>query len=311
MKKAQSLVKLIFTCGLCFILIGLIILRQDDIITVLNNKVFSGSKKVSIEEYNQYYRNYDFEFVQNVDDFYPSSYQDLLNIYYTFLNSGQVSFSFYCPDKYENCLSDVQRIANNEDILSAINNYVHPYNSFSHIETEYDSLGKVVISIVKNYNADQIQMIEQKIDELYPQLVSSDSVEDNIRSVHNYIINHVRYDSVRGENKTSNYHSDIAYGPLFEGYAICGGYTDLMELFLERMKIKSYKVSSDEHVWNAVNIWNGWYHLDLTWDDPVASDGKDYLENTYFLVNTNNLLKLEKTQHAFTFDLYPELKEAN
>ena len=34
------------------------------------------------------------------------------------------------------------------------------------------------------------------------------------------------------------YKSNIAYGPLFENYAICSGYTDLMELFLEKLNIK-------------------------------------------------------------------------
>ena len=47
---------------------------------------------------------------------------------------------------------------------------------------------------------------------------------------------------------STTYASDIAYGPLFEGYGICGGYTDAMELFLEKMGIESYKISSDQHV---------------------------------------------------------------
>ena len=77
------------------------------------------------------------------------------------------------------------------------------------------------------------------------------------------------------------------------------------------MNIKSFRVSSDDHVWNVLYIWGKWYHLDLTWDDPVASDGKDYLEDTYFLINTDQLLKIERTQHAFNADYYPELKGAN
>ena len=50
-----------------------------------------------------------------------------------------------------------------------------------------------------------------------------------------------------------------------------------MELFLEKMNVKSYKISGEKHVWNAVEINGVWKHLDLTWDDPVASDGNDYL----------------------------------
>ena len=84
-----------------------------------------------------------------------------------------------------------------------------------------------------------------------------------------------------------------------------------MALFLEKMNVKNFKVSSSDHIWNAVLIGNQWYHIDLTWDDPVASDGLDYLEHTYFLLNTSKLLELEKTQHGFNQEHYPELKEAS
>ena len=107
-----------------------------------------------------------------------------------------------------------------------------------------------------------------------------------------------------------SYRSDIAYGPLFEGYGVCGGYTDLMELFLERMQVKSYKISSNQHIWNAVYINGTWKHLDLTWDDPVSMDKKDYLEHSYFLIDTYKLLKQETTQHNFNQEIYSELKEA-
>ena len=83
-----------------------------------------------------------------------------------------------------------------------------------------------------------------------------------------------------------------------------------MELFLERLNIKSYKISSDQHVWNAVYINGTWKHLDLTWDDPVAVDKTDYLEHSYFLIDTNKLLQQERTQHTFNQEIYAELKGA-
>ena len=311
MRKSYQLLKLIFTFGLCLVLVGLIIIRRDDIISIINNRL-SRRNPVNIEEINNYYRTYDFSYVQNVNNIYPSNYQDILNIFYSILNSGQVSYTFYCPYKYKDCLNDVQRIANDEDALSSINNYVHPYNSFSHIETKYDTLGKVTINITKSYSTNQIELINRKIDELYPTLVDSkNTTEDNIKNIHDYIINHTKYDSDKAERDIINYKSDIAYGPLFEGYAVCGGYSDLMELFLEKMNVKSFKVSSEKHIWNAVKIGNGWYHLDLTWDDPVASDGRDYLEYQYFLLTTKQLYEIEKEQHNFIQDFYPELKETN
>lgn len=299
--------KTLATLGLLLIFIGLFLMKKDDINTIIN-KYFKWNNIVTLGDKNEYYRDYDYDFVQNTNNFRPNNYQDLLNIYYTVLNAGKSNFTFYCPNSYDNCLSDVKKLANDQDTLSDINNYVHPYNGFNHIESEYDSLGRVTINIIRSYDDNDIKMITSKIDELLPQLVSNtNSLENNIKNVHDYIINNSKYDSNRSDKGVTSYKSDTAYGPLFEGYALCGGYTDLMELFLERMNIKSFKVSSENHIWNAVYINNNWKHLDLTWDDPVATDGKDYLEYNYFLIDTDQLLTLEQTEHNFNLKHYKEL----
>ena len=302
--------KKLVTLGLLLILAGLIMIRKEDLVTIINTYLYP-NHSVELGEKNEYYRDYDFMFVQNTDDFTPTNMQDILNIFYTVINAGKDEFSFYCPKDYVGCLDDVEELAKDQDQLSNINNFVHPYNGFSHIETEYDTLGRVIIRINKSYRSADIDQINEKVDELYSQLVSDNkSTEENIKSIHDYIINHSKYDSDRSDKNIIKYHSDIASGPLFEGYGICGGYTDLMELFLEKMNIKSYKISSDKHVWNAVYLNGTWKHLDLTWDDPVSADKKDYLEHNYFLINTNELLKQETTQHNFNQDIYAELKEA-
>ena len=299
--------KTLATLGLLLIFIGLFLMKKDDINTIIN-KYFKWNNIVTLGDKNEYYRDYDFDFVQNTNNFRPNNYQDLLNIYYTVLNAGKSNFTFYCPNSYDNCLSDVKKLANDQDTLSDINNYVHPFNGFNHIESEYDSLGRVTINIIRSYDDNDIKMITSKIDELLPQLVSNtNSLENNIKNVHDYIVNNSKYDSNRSDKGVTSYKSDTAYGPLFEGYALCGGYTDLMELFLERMNIKSFKVSSENHIWNAVYINNNWKHLDLTWDDPVATDGKDYLEYNYFLIDTDQLLTLEQTEHNFNLKHYKEL----
>ena len=136
----------------------------------------------------------------------------------------------------------------------------------------------------------------------------NDTKYNNIRRVHDYIILHAKYDTARADRDDKTYESDNAYGPLFQGMAVCGGYTDLMQLFLEKLQLLNYRVSSEKHVWNAVFINNKWVNLDLTWDDPVYDDGHQALEHNYFLISTNQLLKIETTQHSFNFDHYPELR---
>lgn len=309
----KKIARLMFTFGLLLILTGVILIRKDSITTLFNIHFSSNNTKFSIKEVNEYYRDYDFLFVQNISGKVPSNYQDLLNIYYTIINSGKDEFTFYCPkNEYTDCISDIESIANNQTLLSNINNYVHPYNAFSHIETEFDSLGKVTITIERHYSKDDIKKINEKVEEIFNKIYNDKvSPQDNIKAFHNYIIENTKYDSDRSDKNIIKYRSDTAYGPLFEGYAICGGYTDLMELFLEKMNLKSYKVSSYMHIWNVVKINDKWYHIDLTWDDPVLSDGTDSILHDYMLIDTSKLLELEKSQHNFNQDIFLEVKEVN
>ena len=265
-------------------------------------------KDVILTSSNDYTRDYDFNYVQTTDDFTPSDYQDLLNIYYTVLNSGEEEFSFYCPDEYKECLTDIDGLANNQRVLSTINNFVHPFNSFRHLETSYDDYGKVTLKIEHIYSDNDIKLIKAKVKEIESTIwQDSMSDEDKIKEVHNYIINNSKYDSDRSDKNIVNYKSDTAYGTLLQGYSLCGGYTDAMELFLEDMGVKSYKISSENHVWNALYLNNTWYHLDLTWDDPITTDGSDILEYNFFLITTSELEEIEAEQHNYDKNVYSEL----
>lgn len=294
--------------SIVLILAGIGFTYKDDI-THLYNSIFAPYKNVVAPVNNEYYRDYDFEFVQNTNSFTPMNEQDIMNIFYTILNSGQDSFTFFCPDEYAGCMAKIEEFATNQEILSDINNYVHPFNQFENIETEYDTLGRITMNVKKAYDSNEIKLINSKVDELYGELTNPNwSIYQNIKSVHDYIIKTTKYDSGRSDYGSELYRSDIAYGPLFEGWAVCGGYSDLMQLFLERLNVKSYKVSSEKHVWNAVYYNNSWVNLDLTWDDPVTANGKEYLEYSYFLVDTTTMLNNDTTEHTFNYNSYPELK---
>ena len=299
--------KKLLTLGLLMILAGLVMIRQDDIKTIINT--YLSPQKIDLGDKNEYYRDYDFNYVQNTDNFNPSNSQDVLNIYYTVINAGKTEFSFYCPKEYTGCLDDIQRLARNQDMLSDINNYVHPYNGFKHIEIQYTSSGQVDVLITRSYSEDEIKVINEKVNNIYSRIINENSdVIDKIKIVHDYIINNSKYDSGRSDYNMTTYKSDLAYGPLLQGYGICGGYSDAMALFLEKMGITNYKVSSDTHVWNAVLLDGKWYHLDLTWDDPVTSNKKDVLQHEYFILTTEELLSKEVKEHKFDRNIYLEFR---
>ena len=301
--------RLVFT-GILLILLGVTYSYKEDLVRLCNKLFINISKnEVSLGKVNDYYRDYDFQFVQNTSNFSPHSREDILNIYYTVINAGKDKFTFYCPSEYEDCLDEVNYLANDQTLLSHINNYVHPFNGFKNIETEYDSLGKVTISIQKSYTESEIKEISDKLEKIEEQIFNNKATTlDNIKNAHDYIINNSKYDSLRSDENIVNYKSDIAYGPLIQGYGLCGGYTDAMELFLEDLDVKSFKISSENHVWNAVNYNDTWLHLDLTWDDPVVSDGSDVLDNNFFMIDSNKLASLETGQHAFDLTVYKEFK---
>ena len=295
-----------------FLVIGVFticLIYNDEIINYIIENVAELKKEESIIENNKYASKNNYNYIKLTEDFTPNNKEDLKNIYYTILNSGMKEFTFYCPKEYEDCIQDVDYISNNQNLLSNINNFIPVYNSFSNIETEFDSLGKVKINVTHTYTDEQINLLEQKINNIINELITPDMKTDvKIKTIHDYIINNTKYDIDRSDNKVTKYNSDTAYGALIENYAICGGYADSMKLFLDTLNIPNYKISSENHIWNLVYINDNWYHLDLTWDDPVTSDGKDVLEYDYFLITSEELKNMQTDQHVYDSNIYTETK---
>ncbi len=260
-----------------------------------------------IKDGNEYTRNRDYKFVQITDDYVPSNYNEMVNVFYTIFDKGWDEFTFYCDDSYAACLTDLDDISKNQALLSAINNYVHPFNSYSEVKVVYDDYGVITVYVTHIYSKEDIKKINQKVDEIMDENITSNMDDKTkIKAIHDYIIDNARYDVVRKDNGTSSYDSTTINGVLFQGYGICSGYADTMAVFLDRMDIDNYKVSSDTHVWNAVYLDNKWYHLDLTWDDPVSKNGNDSLVYNFFLINSATLLRedTKTTDHNYNLNYY-------
>ncbi len=278
---------------------------RENIILLYNEYFVPIESKVTKLEKNKYYRDYNYTYAKNVDNFIPESKDDLINIYYTIVNSGMDNFTFYCSRKYEDCVNDINDIANNQNLISNINNFVHPYNSFKSIITEVESTGKVSLKIDKVYDDEMIVILNYKLDEIIKKTIKdSDTLKEKLKKVHDYIINNTTYDKDRSDKKIVKYKSDNAYGVLIENYGLCGGYTDAMMLFLEKFNIPNYKISTENHVWNYVKLDDKWLHIDLTWDDPITEDNKSVLDDSFFLITDEELAKMEKEEHNYNTDIF-------
>lgn len=265
-------------------------------------------KKYGTTVENEYYLEDNFKFIDNYTDAKISSYKDLINsIYYT-INTGTTYSEKYCDTKYTDCIKDLESLIANDELLSTFNNFVHPYNSFETMVFSHDN-NTFSIEINHVYSPQDIEQINTIVDEIISKNITNTmSTKDKIKTIHNYIIDSTDYDTLKSNNiNDTTYRSNTAYGILLQNKGICSGYSDTMAIFLNKLNIINYKISNEEHIWNLVYLDGKWYHLDLTWDDPISSN--NITRDNYFLITTSNLEYLDDNTHNFDKEIYIEATE--
>ena len=298
-ESMKKFFKIIFLLSLLF----LVIYFRKPITDFMIEKVIF-KQGVIIDYPNDYQVDYSFAYVQETDDFYAKNKEHLKNILFTGLNNGQDTFYFYC--NYDQCEQDINAIIDSNDIVG-INNFLHPFNTYRRLSVKINSLRKVSVNVEKTYTQENIASIEQKIAEIMNNILTDEmSLQEKITAFHNYIIHNTKYDKEyidSGINDT-DHPSHKAIGPLFYGKALCGGYTDTMSIFLNKLAIPNYRISSEYHIWNLAQIENNWVHIDLTWDDPSADS--DMLLDNFLFISTEKLQSYHTKHHTFNEEIYIE-----
>lgn len=255
-----------------------------------------------------YRKKENYEYVKINENITIKNEEEAKNIIYTFLDAGWNEYTVKCDPDYLSCVNDVKKMVENNTYLTDISNFVHPFNTFNKVNTTFNSTGRITLKKENRYTDEQINKINEKVNEIYNKNYDkSKNTRENIKIFHDYIINNTKYDSNNTSGKT-DISSSTAYGILFDGIGICSGYADMMSLLLEKMNVKNYRISSDTHVWNLVYLEGSWFHLDLTWDDPITNDGSDMLSHKYFLIDTNTLKNNSDAEHKFNENIYLEAK---
>ncbi len=296
-----------------FIMLLLIIgtyLFKEPIAKMITLHLLKENQKMDVIINNAYAKNDSYQYVKLTNQFSPKNKEDLMNIFFTVLTSGMEEFTFFCDEDYSSCINDVDFLSENQALLSSMNGFISPFNSFSNIKTtRYEATGKIKLNITKKYNQEKQEKIEAEVNQRLKELITENmSTKDKIKKIHDYIIEKTKYDTKRSDEQITEYNSATADGPLFEGYGICSGYSDAMMLFLDKLNIPNYKITSENHIWNFVYVEDAWYHLDLTWDDPILDSGKEIIDYDYFLITTKELHELKDNQHYFNEAIYLEAK---
>lgn len=272
----------------------------------LNNKYLT-------QKTNEYYLEDNFNYVDNYMGIGISNKIELINFIYYALNSGISSTERYIDRSYSNYQNDIDMLTINngegfKETISLLNNFVHPYNSSNNIKLTYGGDYTIGISINKAYSNDDIAAINEIVDKVIKEKLNNNMpTREKIKIIHDYIIDNAEYDKLKYENKNdTTYKSNTAYGVLIQGYGTCNGYADAMAIFLDKLNIINYKISNSEHIWNLVYLDGKWYHLDLTWDDPISDVNIN--RDTYFLITTSELEELNDGTHKFDKSIYTEAK---
>lgn len=256
---------------------------------------------------NSYFVEDHFNYVDNYEKAEVHSREEIIYSIYYLINSGANYSKRYCAKDYVTCYQDMEVISSDTNLLSILNNYVHPYNSFDSIIFNFDE-NIIEIEIQHTYTKEEVKQLDDKVSGVISEKIKNNmSTKDKIKAIHDHIINNTEYDTLKTDNiNDTTYKSNTAYGVLVEGYGICSGYSDTMKLFLDELNIVNYKVSNDQHIWNVVLLDGEWLHLDLTWDDPVSD--KNITRDNYFLINSKNLELLDDGVHYFNSTIFSEVK---
>ena len=272
---------------------------------ISNDKGIIVSNKKYLENKNYHKENY-VNYLEETTNLVASNKNDLLNIYYTAINNGYENITFYCDKAYSSCINDITTLDKENNNFSLINQLVNVYNTYHSIESVYTNNSRIDISITRKYNKDEIELIDNKINSIINELNINNlnNVEDKIKTFHDYLANNNVYDIEKANNLEIDNDSDSAIGALFNGKAICSGYSDALAIFLDKLSLPNVRIATTNHVWNAVKINNEWKHIDLTWDDPIVSDGSNIIQYDYFLISTKELENKNDNDHNYDKDVY-------
>ncbi|CAM3986657.1 transglutaminase [Paenibacillus alkaliterrae] len=176
----------------------------------------------------------------------------------------------YTGDKQElsDKMTEVIRAALKHDDYSAyiLESYIYTIRSWGN---------KSTISFEARYreSKEQTAVVDREVKKALAAILEQDMNDhEKIKAIHDWIVTNVEYDQ-----SLTHY---TAYAAVIRGEAVCQGYALLGYKMLKEagipVLIAEGTVNTGEHAWNMVQLDGRWYHLDLTWDDPITkpAEGK-------------------------------------
>ncbi len=182
-------------------------------------------------------------------------------------------------------------------------------NSISALNTKLGGYSYYIIDFEYDFDSETLNSMKRELEQKACEVIASNVARNmppymKVFIIHNYIINNCRYASDYETNNDPIYYT--AYGALVEGKAVCDGYASAAKILFDLCGIENIKISGTSrgigHAWNLIKLDNDYYHIDITWDDPVSYNGIDYLKYNYYNLTDSEI----SSDHIWDTQDYPE-----
>ncbi len=193
---------------------------------------------------------------------------DVKNIYYAVMFDHPEIFwldSKYSYDYYHD----------SNEVIKINLKYTDAINNIEENRRLFDSQINSIVDVAKTYELDY----------------------EKEKYVHDELINRITYDETYKDDQS-------AFNAMVSNRAVCAGYAKSFQIIMTKLGIPTYYLTGDakgEHAWNLILLEDGYYNVDLTWDDQI-----DRIIYKYFNINEEQI-RIDHTRK----DLAIKIVEAN
>ncbi|MEB2302344.1 S-layer protein [Lysinibacillus xylanilyticus] len=174
------------------------------------------------------------------------------------------------------------------------------YANISSFKWKYEGYANnIVIRFEFTYHISQQEeaFVEQTLTNIIAPMHGLSELQ-KIQAAHDFIVLSAEYSK---ETEGSPY---SPYTLLTEKKGVCQAYALVLYRMLEMQGFEVQyvpgKVGEQLHAWVLVKLDNAWYHIDVTWDDPLP-DLKGEVRYNYFLVSDHQLVQ----DHSWDYSSFP------
>ncbi len=213
----------------------------------------------------------------------------------TALLQKEEKISVYYPEKsnqklvklYENLINNSPMLY---DVLGTVSIYQKTNDKYV-IYPQYKSdtiNGSALFSSRASSNA-----VTEAVNDILNQVTNEMSDVEKMLAVHDYILTHYEYDLTY-----SYYYADDFFT---HKRGVCNAYALAFKHIMDLLEIPCTTVISREmnHVWNMVNTNGKWYHIDVTWDDPI-NDSYGQAYHNYFMLSDEAIGNAEHDHYSWS-----------